>query len=62
VEKVKNLSNYMTISANMSGELQFKIQNDSSEVITYFKDLLHPEINCIFFLKIDFFFFLSTAK
>jgi len=52
----------MTISANMSGELQFKIQNDSSEVITYFKDLLHPEINCIFFLKIDFFFFLSTAK
>jgi HUS1 checkpoint protein len=45
VERLKSLSHYMTISANMRGELQLSVHTDSAEVTTHYKDLINPEIN-----------------
>lgn len=45
VERLKSLSSYMTIAANMRGELQLGVNTDSAEVTTHYKDLINPEIN-----------------
>ncbi|XP_064396750.1 checkpoint protein HUS1-like [Halichondria panicea] len=39
VDRMKTMSNFVTISANMNGELNIKLQTDSVTVTTYFKDL-----------------------
>lgn len=45
VERLKSLSSYMTIAANMRGDLQLGVNTDSVEVTTHYKDLVNPEIN-----------------
>lgn len=44
INQMKNLSNFVTISANMNGEMEFCVETDNVEVISYFKDLDNPEI------------------
>ena len=42
VDKMKNLSNHVTISANQSGEMNLRIETDLVNVATHFRDLEHP--------------------
>jgi HUS1 checkpoint protein len=45
VERMKSLSNFLLISANMNGRLKLQVENDSVKVETFFNDLSHPEID-----------------
>jgi HUS1 checkpoint protein len=38
-DRMRTMSNYMTVAANMSGELQLKMEADDVTVTTYFRDL-----------------------
>ncbi|XP_048122796.1 checkpoint protein HUS1-like [Alosa alosa] len=42
VDRMKNLSNYLVIEANLSGEMNLKIETDLVAVTTHFKDLGNP--------------------
>ncbi|OXB70473.1 UNVERIFIED_CONTAM: hypothetical protein H355_012539 [Colinus virginianus] len=42
VERMKNLSNCIVIEANLSGEMNLKIETDVVSVTTHFKDLGNP--------------------
>ncbi|KAM5303704.1 checkpoint protein HUS1 [Glossophaga mutica] len=42
VEKMKNISNHLIIEANLSGDLNLKIECESVCVTTHFKDLGNP--------------------
>uniref|UniRef100_A0A8U8B7C7 Checkpoint protein n=1 Tax=Geospiza parvula TaxID=87175 RepID=A0A8U8B7C7_GEOPR len=42
VERMKNLSNFIVIEANLSGEMNLKIETDLVSVTTHFKDLGNP--------------------
>ena len=43
VERMKNLSNFVTISASQKGEFNLKVDTDMVTVATHFKDLEHPQ-------------------
>uniref|UniRef100_A0A8C9XCM7 Checkpoint protein n=1 Tax=Sander lucioperca TaxID=283035 RepID=A0A8C9XCM7_SANLU len=42
VDRMKNLSNFLVIEANLSGEMNLKIETDLVSVTTHFKDLGNP--------------------
>ncbi|XP_027026052.1 checkpoint protein HUS1 isoform X3 [Tachysurus fulvidraco] len=42
VDRMKNLSNYLVVEANLSGEMNLKIETDLVSVTTHFKDLGNP--------------------
>ncbi|XP_064362749.1 checkpoint protein HUS1 isoform X5 [Dromaius novaehollandiae] len=42
VERMKNLSNYIVIEANLCGEMNLKIETDLVSVTTHFRDLGNP--------------------
>lgn len=42
VDRMKNLSNFLVLEANMSGEMNLKIETDLVSVTTHFKDLGNP--------------------
>ena len=42
VDRMKNLSNFVSISANQRGEMKVKVETDQVTVATHFKDLDHP--------------------
>ncbi|XP_043920825.1 checkpoint protein HUS1 isoform X3 [Protopterus annectens] len=42
VERMKNLSNFVVIEANLNGEMNLKIETDLVSVATHFKDLGNP--------------------
>ncbi|KAL4229387.1 DNA damage checkpoint control protein [Mactra antiquata] len=42
VDKMKNLSNVLSLSANQQGELRVSVENDMVSVSTHFEDLLNP--------------------
>lgn len=44
VEKMKNISNYLIIEANLNGELNLKIETELVCVTTHFKDLGNPPV------------------
>ncbi|XP_061877943.1 checkpoint protein HUS1 [Entelurus aequoreus] len=43
VDRMKNLSNFLVVEANMSGEMNLKIETDLVSVTTHFKDLGNPQ-------------------
>ena len=43
VDRMKNLGNYMAISANRCGEMKLKVETDMVTVATHFADLEHPQ-------------------
>eukprot|EP01121_Diplochlamys_sp_Union-15-3_P004050 TRINITY_DN14012_c0_g1_i1.p1 TRINITY_DN14012_c0_g1~~TRINITY_DN14012_c0_g1_i1.p1 ORF type:complete len:276 (+),score=37.44 TRINITY_DN14012_c0_g1_i1:68-895(+) len=45
IDKMKNISNYLTVSANMGGELTLKLETDSVSVATFYIGLEHPQID-----------------
>ena len=42
IERMKNLSDYVTIAANYAGEMVFKIEKDVVTVSTHFEGLSYP--------------------
>ncbi|KAK2859793.1 hypothetical protein Q5P01_004413 [Channa striata] len=42
VDRMKNLSNFLVIEANLSGEMNLKIETDLVSVTTHFRDLGNP--------------------
>jgi len=66
IDRMKSMSNYLTISANYNGEFRLKIETESVLVETYFKDLMAPDLSkfliIIKFIKIIFFFLISNKK
>ncbi|KAM3593643.1 uncharacterized protein V6R79_017771 [Siganus canaliculatus] len=42
VDRMKNLSNFLVMEANLSGDMNLKIQTDLVSVTTHFKDLGNP--------------------
>ncbi|XP_061599563.1 checkpoint protein HUS1 [Cololabis saira] len=42
VDRMKNLSNFLIIEANLNGEMNLKIETDLVSVTTHFKDLGNP--------------------
>ncbi len=44
IDKMKNVSDYLSIFANMAGELMFKVETDMVTIATMYKNLEHPQI------------------
>lgn len=42
VEKMKNLSNFVVLSANQMGEMKLMVETDMVSISTHFKDLVNP--------------------
>ncbi|XP_041373139.1 checkpoint protein HUS1-like isoform X2 [Gigantopelta aegis] len=42
IDKMKNLSNFMVLSANQSGDMKLMVETDMVSVSTHFQDLLNP--------------------
>ncbi|XP_011419857.1 checkpoint protein HUS1-like [Crassostrea angulata] len=42
VDKMKNLSNYVILSANQNGEMKLMVETDMVSVSTHFRDLVNP--------------------
>ena len=42
VEKMKNLCNHVSVSANQSGEMSLRLENDLVTIVTHFRDLENP--------------------
>lgn len=42
VDRMKNLSNFVLLSANQCGQMKIKVETDLVTVTTYFNDLDHP--------------------
>ncbi|KAM7390040.1 hypothetical protein PAMA_008286 [Pampus argenteus] len=42
VDRMKNLSNFLVIEANLNGEMNLKIETDLVSITTHFKDLGNP--------------------
>ena len=43
VDRMKNLSNFILISANQSGEMKLVVETDMASISTHFKNLDHPK-------------------
>lgn len=43
IDRMKNLSNFVSIMANNSGEMKLMLETDLVTVSTYFRDLGHPQ-------------------
>ncbi|XP_053715139.1 checkpoint protein HUS1 isoform X1 [Synchiropus splendidus] len=43
VDRMKNLSNFLVMEANMNGQMNLKIETDLVSVTTHFKDLGNPD-------------------
>uniref|UniRef100_A0A3P9P0B4 Checkpoint protein n=1 Tax=Poecilia reticulata TaxID=8081 RepID=A0A3P9P0B4_POERE len=43
VDRMKNLSNFLVMEANLNGDMNLKIQTDLVSVTTHFKDLGNPD-------------------
>ena len=52
VEKMKNISDFLKIEANMAGRLKLSIQTETVTITTFYKNLEHPQL-CLFFLIIS---------
>jgi len=44
IDRMKNISDYLTIEANMAGCLTLKIDTDMVSIATFYKGLEHPQI------------------
>jgi HUS1 checkpoint protein len=44
IDKMKNISEYLTINANMAGEMYLRVETDMVTVTTMYKNLEHPHI------------------
>jgi len=44
-ERLKSLSSFMTIAANMRGDFTLGVRTESVEVMTHYRDLINPEVN-----------------
>uniref|UniRef100_A0A0B6Z858 Checkpoint protein n=1 Tax=Arion vulgaris TaxID=1028688 RepID=A0A0B6Z858_9EUPU len=42
VDKMKNLSNYLTLSANISGDMKLSVETDMVAISTHFQNLSNP--------------------
>ncbi|KAK3783866.1 hypothetical protein RRG08_001898 [Elysia crispata] len=45
VDKMKNLSNYVSLSANNSGEMKVSVETDMASISTHFQNLFNPSWN-----------------
>lgn len=43
VDRMKNLSNYVSLMANSNGEMKLKVETELVTVSTHFRDLGHPQ-------------------
>lgn len=43
-EKLKQFSNYVTVSANMNGEFRLSVESEHGDAESYFDELLNPEL------------------
>ncbi|TNN31588.1 Checkpoint protein HUS1 [Liparis tanakae] len=55
VDRMKNLSNFLVMEANLSGEMNLKIETDLVSVTTHFKDLGNPPWGKTSFLSAQLF-------
>jgi len=62
IDRMKSMSNYLTISANHNGEFILKIQTESVLVETFFKDLVIPELSMIIEIDIYIYLYLNFNK
>ncbi|KAG8009678.1 Checkpoint protein HUS1 [Nibea albiflora] len=53
VDRMKNLSNFLVMEANLSGEMNLKIETDLVSVTTHFKDLGNPPLRALEALVLD---------
>jgi HUS1 checkpoint protein len=44
VDRMKNIGNIITVSANLQGVLKLRVESDLAKVETEWRDLKHPEI------------------
>merc|ERR1712038_459018 len=42
IDRMKNLSNYVVISANQQGDMKLQVETDLATIATHFKHLEHP--------------------
>ncbi len=52
VDHMKNLDDYLTMQANMAGELTLKVETDMVSVATFYRNLEHPHIGMYFIVTI----------
>jgi len=44
VDRMKNIDQYLTIQANMAGELTLKVETEAVSIATFYRQLEHPHI------------------
>ena len=44
IDKMKNVSDSLTMEANMAGELTFRVETEMVSIATFYKNLDHPQI------------------
>lgn len=49
VDRMKNIGNIITVSANLQGALKLRVESDLAKVETEWRDLKHPEIGSLQF-------------
>ena len=47
VERIRSLSQVLTVSANMEGQFKLKAETDIVSVETFYRDLVNPELGGI---------------
>jgi len=52
VDRMKNIHDYLGISANMGGELTLKVETDMVSIATFYTNLHHPQIGTRLRLKL----------
>lgn len=44
VDRMKNIHDYLVLTANMGGELTLKVETDTVSIATFYTNLSHPQI------------------
>jgi hypothetical protein len=56
-ERMKAIDYQHVIAANMNGRMNFRVETDTVQVTTYYKDLAHPDIGksiqCFYIITVD---------
>ncbi|KAJ3218564.1 hypothetical protein HK099_005010 [Clydaea vesicula] len=47
IERMKSVSNFITLSANMKGELKIKAETDMVKIETFFDNLINPDLGML---------------
>lgn len=54
IDKMKNISDFLAIEANMGGKMVFKVETETVTIHTIYLNLEHPQIGMFFQFLISY--------